>query len=284
MRQTTGYRVFTVFNYTFFVLLGATMVYPLWYMLMLSLSSEYAVSTLYLWPQGFTLDVYRQIIEAGNVFVGYRNSFIIVTLGTFISLTVTVFAGYALSRRWLYGRRVISTLIVFTMLFNGGIIPTFLVVRSYGMVDTLWALMLPTAVNVYNLLIMTRFLANIPDSLVESAYIDGYNDIAILFAIIIPLSKAALAVVGLFYAVFTWNAFFPGLIYINDNNKYPLQTILYLLVKSSVSMEQDSSVLSALPESIKMATAFMTMVPIMLVYPFIQKHFVKGVMIGSIKG
>lgn len=218
------------------------------------------------------------------MFIGYRNSFIIVSVGTFISLTTTTFAGYALSRKWLYGRKLITSFIVFTMLFNGGIIPTYLVVRAYGLVDTLWALMLPTAVIVYNLLIMTRFVGNIPDSLVESAYIDGYNDIAILFAIIIPLSKAALAVVGLFYAVFAWNAFFPGLIYINDNAKYPLQTILYLLLKAEVSTEQDTSVLSALPESIQMATAFMTMVPIMLVYPFVQKHFVKGAMIGSIKG
>ncbi|MFW5777030.1 MAG: carbohydrate ABC transporter permease [Spirochaetota bacterium] len=282
--QTTGERVFTAVNYLLFGLLCVTMVYPLWYILMFSFSDEANYRSFYLLPQGFTLDVYAKVFDDGRVFTGFRNSAIIVTLGTTISMFLTIFAAFPLSRRYMYGRKAVTSFVIFTMIFNGGIIPTYLVVRAYGMVDTLWALMLPQAVIVYNLLIMRSFFANIPDSLIESAYIDGYNDIGILFRIVLPLSKAVLSAVGLFYAVFIWNGFLPGLIYINDAKKLPLQTVLYNIVKSAQATEAGSNVLAMMPEAIKMATAFLTVLPILLVYPFLQKHFVKGVMLGSIKG
>ncbi|MFW5880621.1 MAG: carbohydrate ABC transporter permease [Spirochaetota bacterium] len=282
--QTTGERVFTAVNYLLFGLLCVTMIYPLWYILMFSFSGEANYRSFYLLPQGFTLDVYAKVFDDGRVFTGFRNSAIIVTLGTTISMFLTIFAAFPLSRRYMYGRKAVTSFVIFTMIFNGGIIPTYLVVRAYGMVDTLWALMLPQAVIVYNLLIMRSFFANIPDSLIESAYIDGYNDIGILFRIVLPLSKAVLSAVGLFYAVFIWNGFLPGLIYINDAKKLPLQTVLYNIVKSAQATEAGSNVLAMMPEAIKMATAFLTVLPILLVYPFLQKHFVKGVMLGSIKG
>ena len=282
--QTTGEKVFTAVNYLLFGLLCLTMIYPLWYILMFSFSSEAEFRSFYLLPEGFTLDVYAKVFDDGRVFTGFKNSVIIVTLGTAISMFLTIFAAFPISRRYMYGRKAVTTFIVFTMIFNGGIIPTYLVVRTYGMVDTLWALILPQAVIVYNLLIMRSFFANIPDSLIESAYIDGYNDIGILFRIVLPLSKAVLSAVGLFYAVFIWNGFLPGLIYINDATKLPLQTVLYNIVKSAQATESGSNVLAMMPEAIKMATAFLTVLPILLVYPFLQKHFVKGVMLGSIKG
>lgn len=281
---TTGDKIFTAVNYTFFAILCLTMIYPLWYILMFSFSDEANFRSFYLLPETFTLDVYEKVFEDGRVFTGFRNSVIIVTLGTAISMLLTIFAAFPISRRYMFGRRTVTTFFVFTMIFNGGIIPTYLVVRAYGMVNTLWALMLPQAVIVYNLLIMTRFFANIPDSLIESAYIDGYNDIGILFRIVLPLSTAVLAAVGLFYAVFIWNGFLPGLIYINDAKKLPLQTVLYNIVKANVVTEMGSNILAVMPEAIKMATAFLTVLPILLVYPFLQKYFVKGVMLGSIKG
>jgi len=282
--QTTGEKVFMAVNYLLFGLLCLTMIYPLWYILMFSFSDEANFRSFYLLPQGFTLDVYAKVFDDGRVFTGFRNSVVIVTLGTAISMLLTIFAAFPISRRYMYGRKAVTSFIIFTMIFNGGIIPTYLVVRAYGMVDTLWALMLPQAVIVYNLLIMRSFFANIPDSLIESAYIDGYNDIGILFRIVLPLSKAVLSAVGLFYAVFIWNGFLPGLIYINDAKKLPLQTVLYNIVKSAQATEAGSNVLAMMPEAIKMATAFLTVLPILLVYPFLQKHFVKGVMLGSIKG
>jgi putative aldouronate transport system permease protein len=282
--QTTGEKIFSAINYLLFGLLCLTMVYPLWYILMYSFSSEANYQSFYLLPEGFTLDVYAKVFEDGRVFSGFGNSVIIVTVGTAISMMLTIFAAFPISQRYLYGRRLVTTFFVFTMIFNGGIIPTYLVVRAYGMVDTLWALMLPQAVIVYNLLIMTRFFAGIPESLIESAYIDGYNDIGILFKIVLPLSGAVLAAVGLFYAVFIWNGFLPGLIYINDPKKLPLQTVLYKIVKAQVATEMGSNILAMMPEAIKMATAFLTVLPILLVYPFLQKYFMKGVMLGSIKG
>lgn len=282
--KTTGDKLFAAVNYTFFALLCLTMIYPLWYILMFSFSSEANFRSFYLLPEGFTLDVYAKVFEDGRVFTGFRNSVVIVAIGTAISMTLTVFAAFPISRRSMFGRKAVTTFIVFTMIFNGGIIPTYLVVRAYGMVNTLWALMLPQAVIVYNLLIMRSFFANIPDSLIESAHIDGYNDIGILFRIVLPLSKAVLAAVGLFYAVFIWNGFLPGLIYINDADKLPLQTVLYNIVKAQQATDAGSNVLAMLPESIKMATAFLTVLPILLVYPFLQKHFVKGVLLGSVKG
>lgn len=282
--STTNDKVFAAVNYLFFGLLCLTMIYPLWYILMFSFSSEANFRSFYLLPQGFTWDVYEQVFEDGRVFSGFRNSVIIVTIGTAISMTLTIFAAFPISQRYMYGRKFVTTFILFTMIFNGGIIPTYLVVRSYGMVNTLWALILPQAVIVYNLLIMRSFFANIPTSLIESAYIDGYNDIGILFRIVLPLSKAVIAAVGLFYAVFIWNGFLPGLIYINDADKLPLQTVLYNIVKASQVTDAGSNVLAMMPEAIKMATAFLTVLPILLVYPLLQKHFVKGVLLGSIKG
>ena len=283
MSTSRAETAFGVANSIFFVVLGMTMVYPIWYILMFSLSEFYEVSNLYLWPQRFSLQTYRTIFREGLVVHGLRNSVIMVSAGTAVSMLLTVLAAYPLSRRGFFGRKKFMAVFIFTMIFSGGIIPTYLVVRSLGMVNTLWALFMPNAISVYNLLIMTRFFANIPDSLYESAYIDGADDLWILLRIVLPLSTAVLAAIGLFYAVFSWNAYMPGLIYITDARKQPLQTMLYSIVKGT-SYEMTADSLGILPEGIKMATAFVTVAPILIVYPFLQKHFVKGVMLGSVKG
>lgn len=283
--RSPGERVFAALNYTFFVAVGVAMIYPFWYVIMFSLSGTTDFASAYVVPLQPTLDTYRRVLSYGRVFDGYRNSFVVVAGGTGISMTLTTLLAFALSRRGVPLRKLVLSFVVFTMLFNGGMIPTYLIVRSYGMVNTLWALILPQSVIVYNMFIMMRFFANIPDSLIEAAVIDGYNDFQVLLRIVLPLSRAVLAAVSLFYAVFYWNAFLPGLIYLNDVSKYPIQTYLFTMIKSEeAAMNQGADIIATLPEGLKMATAFLTVFPILLLYPFLQKHFISGVMLGSVKG
>ncbi len=278
-------KIFYILNYMFFTLLVLVMVYPLWYMLMISLSSSTKMSAniYYLTPNGFTLKVYKQLLSDPLIFSGYKNSLIVTLMGTAISLFLTVTTAYPLSKNNLSGRKYIMSFIMFTMLFNGGMIPTFLVVRSFGLVNSLWALIFLGAISVYNTMVMIKFFKNIPVELIESAYIDGYNDIAVLIKIVLPLSKAVLAAIGLFYAVGKWNAFLPGLIYLNDVKKWPIQVILYSFL-SSLNMIEESGSLEATSEAYRMATAVIAVLPIVMVYPFLQKYFVKGIMLGSVKG
>jgi putative aldouronate transport system permease protein len=282
--RTPGEKAFSAANYIFFLLIAVVMIYPLWYVVMFSFSSEADFKSFYLAPKGFSFQPYAEVFGDGRVFQGLRSSLIIVVAGTAISMVLTIFAAYPLSRPSMWGRKYVTAFIIFTMLFDGGLIPTYLVVRSYGFIDTRWALILPQAVIVYNLLIMTRFFANTPISLIESAHMDGCNDIAILFRIVLPLSKAVLSAVGLFYAVFIWNGYLPGLIYIQNPLKLPVQTVLYLIVKSADAIQASGTSRGLMVESFKMAAAAITVLPILLLYPFLQKHFVKGVLLGSIKG
>jgi putative aldouronate transport system permease protein len=282
--RSAGEKAFEAVNYAFFFLIALVMIYPLWYVLMYSFSAEADYQSLYLLPKGLSFQPYVEVFKDGRVFHSLRNSLFIVTAGTAISMVLTIFAAFPLSRSSMWGRKYITAFIVFTMLFDGGLIPTYLVVRSYGLVNTLWSLFLPQAVIVYNLLIMTRFFANMPASLIESAHMDGANDITVLFRLVLPLSKAVLSAVGLFYAVFIWNGYLPGLIYIQDAAKLPVQTMLYLIVKSADTMQSSGTSRGLVLEAFKMAAAAITVLPILLVYPFLQKHFVKGVLLGSIKG
>lgn len=276
---------FDLANYTFFVLLCAVMVYPIWYVLMYSLSGSVNIRTnsLFLYPEGLTIESYKYIFRNGTVLRGYKNSAIVTGVGTAISLALTSTLAFPLSRPRLFGKKYFMGLVVFTMIFHGGMIPTYLIVRAYGLVNTLWALMLPLAISVYNLLIMIRFFRNIPDSLIESAHIDGYNEIATFFAIVLPLSKPAIAAIGLFYAVHKWNAFLPGVIYLNDDDLLPIQVILFNLIRGSEQVD-DAEFVGVDKQAVKMATAFVAMLPILCVYPYLQKYFVKGIMLGSVKG
>lgn len=283
-RMTSGERAFSVFNHVFFVSLALLMIYPFWYVLMLSLSGLVDLSSPYLVPLKPTAAAYVRVLSLGRALAGYRNSAIVVLAGTGISMTLTTLMAFPLSRRTMPFRRAVLWVATFTMLFNGGMIPTYLVVRAYGLLNTLWALFLPQAVSVYNLLIMMRFFMNLPDSLIEAAVMDGYNDFQMLLTLVVPLSRAVLAAVGLFYAVAYWNAFFPALIYLTDVTKYPIQTYLYTIVKDAqAAFERGPHLISELPEPFQMATAILTMLPIILVYPFLQRHFISGIMLGSIK-
>lgn len=288
MRATRRvFGLFDLLNYAFFVLIGVTMVYPFWYVLMFSVSdpTQAAVSSYYFRPQGFSLVAYRYILEQERIFTGFRNSVFVTVVGTVLNLVFTALTAYPLSRRELVGKRVIFGFIFFTMLFGGGMIPTFLVVRALGLVDKLWALIIPGLISVFNLLVMMKFFAAIPDSLIESAHIDGANDMAIVFRIVLPLSAATLAAIGLFYAVRHWNEFFDAIIYINKPEKTVLQVILRsMFQQEGLGRETNIKLKIATPEHFRMATIIIVMFPILCVYPFLQKHFMKGVLVGAVKG
>lgn len=276
---------FKIFNYTFFVIIGLLMFYPFWYVLMYSLSdpTKVTLNNLYLIPNGFTLNTYAAAFRKSIIYTGFLNSIIVTLVGTFLSMFLSVITAYPLSREHLKGKKFFFWMIMVTMLFNGGLIPTYLTVKSYGLIDTLGALILPKAIIVYNLLIVMKFFKNVPESLIESARIDGCSEIRILFKVVLPLSKSVLATVGLFYAVTNWNAFLPGMMYLNDRAKWTLQVVLRDMLDQTTSAIDTDDIFTS-PENFKMATVMISVVPILCVYPFLQKYFTKGVMLGSVKG
>ena len=282
--RTKSFNIVTILNYTFFMLINIAMIYPFWYVLMYSLSDPLlkSFSHHYLTPIGFTLDSYIKVFQQNMVYTGFMNSIIITVVGTVIGLIITKTMAYPISREGLASKKHIFALIMFTMIFNGGTIPTYLVVKAYGLVNNIWALILIPTVSVYNILVMMKFFKNIPGSLIESAKIDGYNDMSILFKIVIPLSKPVIATIALFFAVMYWNSFLGGLIYINDSSKWPLQVVLRQLLTETTSSSTTDMRVST--ETVNMATVMVTIAPIMAVYPFLQKYFVKGIMLGAVKG
>ncbi|MEC0203193.1 carbohydrate ABC transporter permease [Paenibacillus lautus] len=263
--------------------------YPFVYMLAVSLSDSASIASgeVWLWPKGFNLDMYQYVFEDGRVLKGYKNTLIYVIIGTAISLIVTALGAYALSKTKMVMGKPILMLIVFTMFFNGGMIPTFLVVKELGFVNTLWGMVLPGAVGTWNLLIMRTFFMGMPQELEESGKIDGLSEIGIFFRIVLPLSKPVLATIGLYYAVGMWNNFMGPLLYLRDADMQPLQVILRNIVLSGQLTGTDGPVVGdivVVEDGLKFATIMVSTLPILLVYPFIQKYFVKGALIGSVKG
>ncbi|MDF2921611.1 MAG: binding-protein-dependent transport system inner rane component [Paenibacillaceae bacterium] len=286
MTTVKRWQWFSVFNYSLFVLLGILMLYPFWYVLMYSFNDPIAPSStgLNLYPRVFSLDTYKYVLNQKFLYVGFTNSIIVTVGGTLISMLLTIGCAYPLSKAQLKGRRLFFSVIFFTMLFSGGLIPTYILVSKLNMVNTLWALMVPGAVVVYFLIIMIKFFKGIPEELIESAKIDGANDMYILFRIALPLSKAVLAAVGLMYAVMRWNEYLPGIIYINDSKKYVLQVILNGMLNEETLASSGGASSITSPESVKMAAVILTILPIVMIYPFLQKYFVKGMLIGAVKG
>ncbi|MCI8664965.1 MAG: carbohydrate ABC transporter permease [Hungatella sp.] len=276
----------TVLNYLLFLVIGIIMVYPFWYVVMYSLSvpSQSSLDHLYLWPAGFTLDNYRYAFSKKILFSGFFNSVFLTVVGTVVNMILTIMLAYPLSREKLPGKGFFSAFVVFPMLFSGGMIPTYLVIKQFGLMDSLWSLITSMAVNVYNLLILTKFFKSIPDSLIEAARIDGCGDVLTLVKIVLPLSKASLATISLFYAVQHWNEFLHATIYINTDSKWPLQVVLRNIIDMLANDLNNSGEVFMNPENFKMATIVITVLPIMCVYPFLQKYFTQGVMMGSVKG
>jgi len=292
IRDTRSDRVFVVCNYLALGLFLAAVLYPLIYIVSASLSDPVAVSSgeVWLWPVGLNTEGYNAIFDYGSIVSGFLNSVFYATVGTSINVALTLLAAYPLSRRDLYGRNGFMFLFVFTMLFSGGLIPTYLVVDALGLINTRWALILPTAMAVWNVIITrTFFQVTIPHELLEAARIDGCDDFRFFWRVVLPLSKPVIAVNALFYAVGHWNQFFNALIYLSDASLYPLQLVLReILVLNTLDPAQlDSAELlrrQELRELLKYSLIVIASIPPLLAYPFVQKHFVRGVMIGSLKG
>ncbi|NOU62698.1 ABC transporter permease subunit [Paenibacillus sp. LMG 31461] len=234
-------------------------------------------------PKSITFEAYKYLFQTKELPQAMLVSIFTATVGTGINLLLTMLGAYPLSRKSLPGRSAILLLIVFTMLFGGGLVPTYLLVKSLGMLNTLWALIIPSAVATYNLLIMKTFFEGLPEELFESARIDGASDLTILFRIVVPLSVPSLLTIGLFYAVSNWNSFFSAVIYITDPNLNPLQIVVRKLLLLSNSVENTTDIVVPTP-TLQMAAVIIASLPVLMVYPFIQKHFTKGVLIGAVKG
>ncbi|MGN0762450.1 MAG: carbohydrate ABC transporter permease [Aristaeellaceae bacterium] len=286
-RETRGDKIFSVCVYILLALVCLIVIYPLYYMFIVSISNGYAVirGEVTLLPKGVNFGAYQYMLSDRYVPRSYLNTVIYTVFGTLINVVMTALCAYPLSRKKLYGRGFFTLLIVFTMFFDAGIISNFMVVLSLGIKNTIWAILLPPAINVWYMIIMRTFFQGIPEELHESAYIDGANDLVIFGRIILPLSKAVLATMVVFYAVWHWNSFFPELVYLDDRMLYPMQLILRnMLLESDAGSATVSSDVAVMGRNIKYAAVFITVLPILVVYPFAQKYFVKGVMVGSVKG
>ncbi|GAB6939170.1 carbohydrate ABC transporter permease [Isoptericola variabilis] len=287
-KPSVGVRVFQVVNAVVLTGFALLCLIPFLNVLGSSLATpgEIATRPFILVPHTFTLDAYRYILSTSTIFQAMGVSVIVTVGGTFLSLLVTALMAYALSKRYLKGRRVINFLVVFTMLFSGGMIPTFIVVQKLGLIDSLWSLILPVLVNAFNFVIMRSFFQGIPDSLEEAARIDGCSDLGVFLRIVLPLSLASIATIGLFYAVYYWNTYQAAILYINDSEKWPIQVLLRQIVIVASGMNADEGSVDVVPpaQSVKMAVIFVATLPMLLVYPFIQRFFVKGALIGSVKG
>ncbi|MBW4838218.1 MAG: carbohydrate ABC transporter permease [Paenibacillaceae bacterium] len=285
-------RWFDVIVYLIAAVIILIVLYPLLFVVSASFSDPARVLNGEVWllPKGVTLEAYNNILHNDQIWTGYRNSIFYTVVGTLINIVMTLLAAYPLSRPDLPGRKGLMLIITLTMFFSGGLIPSYLLVKSLGMVDTMWALIIPGAISTYNLIVMrTYFQSSIPWELQEAAHIDGCSNWRLLVSIILPLSKPILAVMVLFYAVGHWNAFFNALIYIRSEHLYPLQLVLREILMISQSTGVDGGNVGMeekilLSESIKFAVIIVSSLPVLVMYPFVQRHFVKGVMIGSIKG
>lgn len=262
--------------------------YPFIHMLAVSFSKGIYVmqNKITVIPKGFTFLVYKYVFADNRIYTAYANTILLVLIGTAVSLAVTATAAYSMSRKEMVFRRFFILLLVIPMFFEGGIIPMFLTVKDYGLYNSMWAIILPYTVNIWNLFIMRSFYAGIPEELHEAGRIDGMKDIGIFFRIIMPLSKPVLAAIGLFYAVAYWNTYFAPLIYLSSPKKYPLQLVLRQILLSGENFNNDIAAAGSLvaDQSLKYATIIVATLPILMIYPFMQKYFMKGIMIGSVKG
>ena len=282
---------FSVFNCIFFVILCIIMVYPFWHVVMMSLSSVEATAKggVFLWPKGFNLDTYIKVFKDPSIWSGYFTTIIVTLAGTFLGTLFTATTAYPLSKKDLPFGKIMLFLVLFTMLFSGGMIPGYLLMKNLNLIDNRLSLVLPGLISAYNVIIMKSFFQSIPESLEESAKIDGATEVTIFWKIVLPLSKATVATIALFTAVGYWNDYFSTVLYINTKERWALQAVLrYMLTNTNQAMQSAGVTVAAATNvtaaTIKAASVVVATVPILCVYPFVQKYFVKGVMIGGVKG
>ncbi len=289
-------KIFDIINVIVMIILLVIFVWPLWFIVIASVSNPNEVwnGNVLLWPKGFTMAAYEAVIEYKNIWIGYRNTIFYTVVGTMINLVMTVCAAYPLSRKDFMPRNFFMFMFMLTMYFGGGLIPTYLIVNKLGMINTVWAMMIPGACSIYNVIITrTYFVNSIPGSLKDAAELDGANSFQYLVKVVLPLSKPIIAVITLYYAVGHWNDYFTALIYINKTGLMPLQSFLRdLLMSNKLTMGSSMGGLDAatveakmqLSQTLKYSAIIVSTIPVLCIYPFIQKYFVKGVMIGSVKG
>ena len=291
MLRTKGEKIFAVFNTIILSLLSLAMIYPFWDIIRVSFSSpaEAAMLKISFWPKEPTMDAYRQVMANEYIWQGYGNTLVRLLIGMPIQLVLMILTAYPLSKKYLPARSFFTMVIVFTMFFAGGLIPSYLNIRNLGIDNTIWALVLPGAIPTFNMLILRNNFMAIPEDLEESAKLDGASAVRILFSIILPVSLPILMTVALWGLVGHWNAWFDCLIYIRNPEKYVLQAVLRKIIIDSAPQFGDLSIMNGedtkpSAEVVKAATIMVSTIPILVVYPFVQKYFVKGVMVGSLKG
>lgn len=291
-KQGLGSRLFDTINYAAMFLLIVVMLYPLMNVISLSLSHAdfIALGEVSWFPKGFNLKGYEIIFDKPLLYISYKNTVLYAAAGTFLTLLLTSLMAYPLTIAKFQMKRFITFFLAVTMFFSGGMIPTYLLMKNLHMLNTFWVMVIPGCISAYNVIIFRTFFQNIPSELRESAYMDGASDLTVLFRIYLPLSKALLATFALFTIVGHWNEWFSALIYLRDENKYPLQMFLRSVIFSQQGTGQGEKIANMIqtrqvnPKNIQMAAIVITMAPILCIYPFVQKYFVKGVMVGSIKG
>ncbi|MDF2923000.1 MAG: transporter permease [Paenibacillaceae bacterium] len=293
MRYSQGEKLFYIVNATLLALLGITCLFPLINTIALSLSDVQSIASgkVTFYPIGWNTEAFSSLFHGTRVVPAFWNSVFITVVGVCFSMAATIMTAYPLSRKGFIARRFFTLAMVFTMMFGGGLIPTYLVVKSFGLINSYFALWLPALVSTYNLLVMRTFFENIPDEIEDAARIDGCSEIMYLVRMVLPLSMPVLATLTLFYGVGFWNAFMSVLIYINETNKFNLTVLVQNMIKSQSLLQEIVSAsgntgeqIQVVPESLKAAGILVMVVPMLVVYPFLQKYFVKGVMLGSIKG
>ena len=284
-------KLLSVVNIIALCLIGFTMIYPFWEILVKSFMTDKEIisSDSFWWPSSFQFDGYKTIFtdETYNFGRAFLNSVIVTVAVTIYQLVITTLSAYALSKKTLPGRGILNFFFIFTMYFGGGLIPYYIVIRNLGLLDTMWVLIIPSFLSVYNMLIMRSFFSNFPTELYEASKIDGANQFQIFIKVVLPLSKAILATMALFIAVGTWNNWFSTMLYVQNPDFRPMAYTLQVIIEKSRGASADAGVgsgLEVIGESVQYAAIIVSTVPILVVYPFLQKHFTKGVMIGSIKG
>ncbi|HEU5128144.1 MAG TPA: carbohydrate ABC transporter permease [Glycomyces sp.] len=290
-RESTGRRVFGAVNATALVLLCAVMLYPFITVLAQSFSSSGAIKAgqVSFWPVGFNIDTYKAVMSNGTFWRNYGNTVLYTVVGTTIAMVLTTTYAYVLSKKHLKGRNVLIGIAVFTMFFNGGIVPNYVLISSLGLKNTMWAIVLPGAISVFNLLVMKSFFENLPKEMEEAAMIDGLGWYGILGRIVLPLSKAVIATMVLFYSVVFWNDWFAAFLYLDKTELFPITLFLRNLIAGASTSATEGAAAAGttsalLSANIQAVTMILTVIPILCVYPFVQRYFVSGVMLGSVKG
>lgn len=293
MKKTRSERIFDVINYIALVLLAVCIIVPLVSVVMSSFVSAAEIGRrgeFILWPEDFVLDSYSIVFRSPTVWNGYKNTLFVITVGTTMSMLMTILMAYPLSKKKLRGRNAVTAMVFFTMIFSGGTVPTFLVIKELGLIDTRWALVVPSAISAWNMMLMRNFFYSVPEALEEAAYLDGANQVQILLMVFLPLSIPSLVTIGMFYGVGYWNAWWPGVMYLNTTKYQPVQNAIRTIVNAAnaatteLAGAMDDSAQLPPSHALKCATIVTGTVPILVVYPFIQKYFVQGVMVGSVKG